>query len=63
MGRPSLRRAALRGELVADEQEIDYSNVMKALVKLGYQGYVGHEYIPTGPVMKGLEDAVRVCDV
>ncbi|MEM9157944.1 MAG: TIM barrel protein [Verrucomicrobiota bacterium] len=51
-----------RGELVADEQEIDYANVMKALVKLGYDGFVGHEYIPTGSVMQGLREAVRVCD-
>ena len=52
-----------RGELVADEQEIDYANVMRALVKMGYKGFVGHEYIPTKDVMSGLREAVSLCDV
>ncbi len=35
-----------RGEL-DDKQEIQYAPVMQKLVAIGYQGYVGHEFIPT----------------
>jgi hydroxypyruvate isomerase len=51
-----------RGELNA-EQEINYPAVMKALVEVGYEGYVGQEFIPTGDPLAGLMEAVRVCDV
>ena len=51
-----------RGEL--DEgQEIFYPAVMRALVEIGYQGYVGQEFIPTREPMDGLAQAVRTCDV
>ena len=51
-----------RGEL--DElQEINYRPVMQALVDIGYQGYVGHEFIPTRDPLAGLRQAVSVCDV
>jgi hydroxypyruvate isomerase len=51
-----------RGELHLD-QEIDYAPVMKALLAIGYEGYVGQEFIPTGDPMTGLREAVRICDV
>ncbi|QDU40383.1 Hydroxypyruvate isomerase [Maioricimonas rarisocia] len=51
-----------RGEL-NDDQEINYPAVMKALLEVGYDGYVGQEFIPTGDVRAGLEQAVRLCDV
>lgn len=51
-----------RGEL-NDEQEINYPAVMKALVEVGYEGYVGQEFIPTGDPLVGLMEAVRACDV
>ena len=51
-----------RGEL-DDEQEINYEPVMKALVEIGYKGYVGHEFIPTRDPLAGLQQAVKVCDV
>ena len=51
-----------RGEL--DEgQEIFYPAVMRTLVEIGYQGYVGQEFIPTREPMDGLAQAVRTCDV
>ena len=51
-----------RGEL--DEgQEIYYPAVMRALVEIGYGGYVGQEFIPTRDPMLGLAQAVRTCDV
>ena len=51
-----------RGELNG-EQEIQYPACMQALVEIGYKGYVGHEFIPTGDPLKGLIEAVRWCDV
>jgi len=51
-----------RGEIGSD-QEINYPGVMKALLKAGYQGYVGHEWIPTGDPLKGLEEAISICDI
>ena len=51
-----------RGE-VGYKQEINYAAVMKALFRNGYQGYVGHEWIPTGDAMEGLREGVKICDV
>jgi hydroxypyruvate isomerase len=36
---------------------------MKALVDIGYTGFVGQEFIPTRNAMDGLREAVRICDV
>jgi hydroxypyruvate isomerase len=46
-----------------DRQEINYPPVMRALLDIGYQGYVGQEFIPTGDPVKGLRAAVQLCDV
>jgi len=51
-----------RGEL-NDEQEIHYPGIMKALLEIGYNGYVGQEFIPTGDPLAGLRSAVELCDV
>ncbi|MBK1878147.1 hydroxypyruvate isomerase family protein [Pelagicoccus mobilis] len=51
-----------RGEL-DDTQEIAYRPVMQALADIGYQGYVGHEYIPTRDPYKSLQEAVALCTV
>ncbi len=51
-----------RGEL-DDQQEINFAACMQALLKTGYQGYVGHEFIPTRESMRGLVQAVSLCDV
>jgi hydroxypyruvate isomerase len=36
---------------------------MEALVEVGYQGYVGQEFIPTRDPLAGLRQAVELCDV
>jgi hydroxypyruvate isomerase len=46
-----------------DHQEIHYPPIMRALVEVGYQGYVGHEFIPTRDPFQGLREAVTLCDV
>ena len=51
-----------RGEL-DDTQEINYPPIMKEIVKTGYAGYVGHEFIPTRDPIKGLAEAITLCDV
>ena len=51
-----------RGEL-DDRQEIQYPPIMRALLETGYKGYVGQEFIPTGDPLKGLRQAVALCDV
>ena len=51
-----------RGELDAD-QEINYPAVMKALLEVGYKGFVGQEFIPTRNPLEGLRQAVTACDV
>ena len=51
-----------RGEL-DDTQEINYRPIMKTLVDVGYKGYVGQEFIPTRDPLRGLREAVTLCDV
>jgi hydroxypyruvate isomerase len=51
-----------RGEL-DKKQEIYYPAVMQALLEVGYQGYVGQEFIPTRNVWEGLQEAVSLCDI
>lgn len=51
-----------RGEL-DDRQEINYPPLMRKLLEINYQGYVGQEFIPTRNPLEGLRQAVRLCDV
>ncbi len=44
-------------------QELDYPEILKAIAETGYEGYVGHEFIPTGDPLESLHDAVTLCDV
>jgi len=36
---------------------------MRTLLEIGYEGYVGHEFIPTRNPAKGLAEALVMCDV
>ena len=51
-----------RGEL-DDKQEISFPPIMRALLEVGYTGYVGQEFIPTRDPYQGLREAVALCDV
>lgn len=51
-----------RGEL-DDKQEISYPAIMRALLEIGYTGFVGQEFIPTRDPKQGLREAVALCDV
>ncbi len=46
-----------------DKQEINFPAIMNVIVELGYKGYVGHEFIPTGDTLAGIKQAVALCDV
>ncbi|MEZ6110885.1 MAG: TIM barrel protein [Pirellulaceae bacterium] len=51
-----------RGEL-DNKQEINYPPIMQALLDVGYDGFVGQEFIPTRDPLVGLREAVSLCDV
>ena len=44
-------------------QELQYRPIAEAIAATGFTGYLGHEYSPLGDPLKGLEEAVRICDV
>ncbi len=46
-----------------DKQEIFYKPIMEEIVRTGYTGYVGQEFVPTRDPLEGLSEAVRLCDV
>ncbi|MFO0943422.1 MAG: TIM barrel protein [Pirellulales bacterium] len=46
-----------------ENQEINYPPIMRRLHKLGYQGYVGQEFIPTRDAYEGLKQAITWCDI
>ncbi len=49
---------------IDDTQEINYPPIMRALLDLGYKGFVGQEFIPTGSdKVAALAQGVRICDV
>jgi sugar phosphate isomerase/epimerase len=51
-----------RGDL-DDNQEINFPPVMRALLEIGYDGYVGLEFIPERDPMQALREAVALLDV
>lgn len=51
-----------RGELDGS-QTLDYPAIMRSLLEVGYDGYVGQEFIPTRDALEGLRHAVSICDV
>ena len=52
------------GRAELDEtQEINYAACMQALLDIGYDGYVGQEFIPTRDPLEGLKEALAWCDV
>jgi len=48
---------------IDDSQELYYPAIMRAIVDLGFEGYVAHEYGPKGPALESLKRAVEICDV
>ncbi len=49
---------------IGQNQEINYTPIMKVLLEVGYQGFVGQEFIPAGPdKIAALREGVAICDV
>ncbi len=48
---------------IGDTQELYYPAIMKAILKTGFTGYVGQEFIPKKGKLESLAEAVRICDV
>ncbi len=52
---------------IDNTQELYYPAIMKAILDLGYQGYVAQEFIPTSDdndkKLAALANAVKICDV
>ena len=48
---------------IDERQEINYPAIMHKLLDIGYDGYVGQEYLPTRDPLEGLTEAVKLCDV
>jgi hydroxypyruvate isomerase len=49
---------------IDETQELNYSAIMKAIVEVGYKGFVGQEFIPKQKdALKSLAQAIRICDV
>ncbi|HUA15573.1 MAG TPA: TIM barrel protein [Verrucomicrobiae bacterium] len=44
-------------------QEVQWDGVMRAIAGTGFQGYVAHEFQPTGDPLVSLGKAVDLCDV
>jgi hydroxypyruvate isomerase len=56
--------AGVPGRHELDEnQELQYSAIMRAILETGYQGVVGQEYIPKRDPYTSLFEGVRICDV
>ena len=48
---------------IDDTQEINYPPIMKALLEVGYAGFVGQEFIPVHDRLASLAQGVKICDV
>jgi hydroxypyruvate isomerase len=49
---------------IDDTQELFYPEIMRAIVKTGYTGYVGQEFVPSQPdKLESLKKCILICDV
>jgi hydroxypyruvate isomerase len=46
-----------------DTQEVNWRAVAAALVDMGFEGYMAHEFVPTRDPLTSLREAVKLCDV
>jgi hydroxypyruvate isomerase len=47
-----------------ETQELYYPAIMKAIVRTGYKGFVGQEFVPSQPdKLESLRKCIRICDV
>jgi len=48
---------------IDESQELNYKAISKAIVEMGYKGYMAHEFIPKRDPMVSLGQAMDLCDV
>jgi hydroxypyruvate isomerase len=48
---------------IDDTQELNYKGICKALAKMGYEGYLGQEFVPKRDPLTSLKEAVDICTV
>jgi len=48
---------------IDDTQEINYRPIIEAIAATGFDGYLGHEYVPKGDAFQVLRDTYKLCDV
>lgn len=48
---------------IDDSQELNYVGISRALAKMGYEGYLGQEFVPTRDPLTSLKEAVEICTV
>jgi hydroxypyruvate isomerase len=48
---------------IDEAQELNYAAIVRALVKTGYDGFLGQEFVPTRDPFTSLAQAFRICDV
>jgi len=49
---------------IDETQELNYSAIMRAIVKAGFKGFVAQEFVPSRPdKLASLKQAVMICDV
>ena len=48
---------------IDDSQELYYPAIMQAILKTGYSGYVGQEFIPKRDAFASLAESVKICDI
>jgi hydroxypyruvate isomerase len=46
-----------------ETQELNWPAICRAIVDLGFGGYVAHEFVPTRDPLSSLREAVALCDV
>jgi hydroxypyruvate isomerase len=46
-----------------ETQELNYRAVARAIADTGFEGYVAHEFVPTGDPLTALRQAVAICEV
>ena len=46
-----------------DTQELNYKAISKAIIEMGYKGYMAHEFIPKRDPITSLGEAMDLCDV
>ncbi|HEV3203277.1 MAG TPA: TIM barrel protein [Gemmataceae bacterium] len=48
---------------IDETQELNYPAIIKAILKTGYQGFLGQEFIPARDPLTSLAQGFRICDV